>query len=187
VSIIVGHWGDEDCMAKAKDVVVPTITPVQHDYPRLVPNSTRGGCLSPLDPPPPRPAPAPSGFRYVHGRDNVHSLQRSMRTAAAAGLGRNGPLLFFAGGITSFGASQVGWGASRATQWPLCYSQTLVASRERLRAHPSHPSNPGLTPRRPCQLHAWSTPGPRIAFALSPLHPPPGVTPGQLPSEWRRH
>jgi len=59
VSIIVGHWGDEDCMAKAKDVVVPTITPVQHDYPRLVPNSTRGGCLSPLDPPPPAPGARP--------------------------------------------------------------------------------------------------------------------------------
>jgi len=77
VSIIIGHWGDEDCMANAKDVVVPTITPVQHDY-----------------------------ARYVHGRDGVHSLQRSMRAAADAGLGRNGPLLFFAGGITSFGASQ---------------------------------------------------------------------------------
>ena len=53
--------------------------------------------------------PTPIGSRYVRGRDGVHSLQRSMRTAAAAGLERSGPLLFFAGGITSFSASQVGY------------------------------------------------------------------------------
>jgi len=34
--IIIGHWGDEDCMVKGKDVVVPTLTPVQHDYARSV-------------------------------------------------------------------------------------------------------------------------------------------------------
>ncbi|EOD26608.1 hypothetical protein EMIHUDRAFT_205723 [Emiliania huxleyi CCMP1516] len=76
-SIIVGHWGDEDCMSPDKDVVVPTITPVQHDYPR-----------------------------FVQGRDGTHSLQRSMRGSAELPLGRSGPLVFFAGGITSFGASQ---------------------------------------------------------------------------------
>ena len=34
-SILVGHWGDVDCMSRKKDVVVPTITPVQHDLPRF--------------------------------------------------------------------------------------------------------------------------------------------------------
>ena len=34
-SIIIGHWGDVDCMSESKDVVVPTITPVQHDLPRF--------------------------------------------------------------------------------------------------------------------------------------------------------
>ena len=33
-SIVVGHWGDEACVSAAKDVVVPTITPIQHDLPR---------------------------------------------------------------------------------------------------------------------------------------------------------
>lgn len=61
-SIIVGHWGDEDCMSPDKDVVVPTITPVQHDYPR-----------------------------FVQGRDGTHSLQRSMRGSAELPLGRCGP------------------------------------------------------------------------------------------------
>lgn len=77
VSIIIGHWGDDTCMQRNRDIVVPTITPIQHDYPR-----------------------------YVHGRDGIHSLQRSMRGATAAGFQRPGPLLFFAGGITSFAASQ---------------------------------------------------------------------------------
>ena len=45
VSIIVGHWGDEDCMVGSKDVVVPTITPVQHDYDRY----TRVCCHGPSD------------------------------------------------------------------------------------------------------------------------------------------
>ena len=34
-SIIVGHWGDADCVDAAKDVIVPTITPIQHDLPRF--------------------------------------------------------------------------------------------------------------------------------------------------------
>ena len=34
-SILIGHWGDVDCMSDQKDVVVPTITPVQHDLPRF--------------------------------------------------------------------------------------------------------------------------------------------------------
>ena len=70
-SIIVGHWGDVDCMSRSKDVVVPTITPIQHDLPRY-------------------------GQR----------LQPAMRKASAASFERNGPLLLFAGGITSFSASQ---------------------------------------------------------------------------------
>jgi hypothetical protein len=70
-SILVGHWGDIDCMSSKKDVVVPTITPVQHDLPRF-----------------------------------AQRLQPAMRKAAAAGFNRTGPLLLFAGGITSFSASQ---------------------------------------------------------------------------------
>lgn len=73
MSIIVGHWGDLDCISADKDVVVPTITPIQHDLPRF---SAR--------------------------------LQPAMRKAAKATFARSGPLLLFAGGITSFGASQVG-------------------------------------------------------------------------------
>ena len=71
VSIIIGHWGDEDCISAAKDIVVPTITPIQHDLPRF-------------------------GQR----------LQPAMRKAGSASFARTGPLLLFAGGITSFGASQ---------------------------------------------------------------------------------
>jgi hypothetical protein len=70
-SIIVGHWGDEACISVAKDVVVPTITPIQHDLPRF------------------------------HQR-----LQKAMRAASAQTWERKGPLLLFAGGIMSFGASQ---------------------------------------------------------------------------------
>ena len=70
-SIVVGHWGDEACVSKDKDVVVPTITPIQHDLPRF------------------------------HER-----LQRAMRAASAQSWERTGPLLLFAGGIMSFGASQ---------------------------------------------------------------------------------
>ena len=70
-AIIVGHWGDVDCMSDKKDVVVPTITPVQHDLPRF-----------------------------------QRRLQPAMRKAYAAGFERRGPLLLFAGGITSFSASQ---------------------------------------------------------------------------------
>ena len=70
-AIIVGHWGDVDCMSRAKDVVVPTITPVQHDLAR---------------------------FRQ--------RLQPAMRKATATSFERSGPLLLFAGGITSFSASQ---------------------------------------------------------------------------------
>lgn len=58
-------------MSSKKDVVVPTITPVQHDLPRF-----------------------------------AQRLQPAMRKAAAAGFNRTGPLLLFAGGITSFSASQ---------------------------------------------------------------------------------
>ena len=71
VSIMIGHWGDVDCMSRSKDVVVPTITPVQHDLPRF-----------------------------------THRLQKAMRKASAADFTRRGPLLLFAGGITSFSASQ---------------------------------------------------------------------------------
>ena len=71
VSIIIGHWGDVDCMSRKKDVVVPTITPVQHDLPRF-----------------------------------QQRLQRAMRKASQDGFERPGPLLLFAGGITSFSASQ---------------------------------------------------------------------------------
>jgi len=70
-AIIIGHWGDVDCMSRSKDVVVPTITPVQHDLARF-------------------------GQR----------LQPAMRKAAADSFERTGPLLLFAGGITSFSASQ---------------------------------------------------------------------------------
>eukprot|EP00964_Phaeocystis_antarctica_P077588 scaffold48178_cov72-Phaeocystis_antarctica.AAC.1 len=70
-SIIVGHWGDEACISSSKDVVVPTITPIQHDLPRF------------------------------HQR-----LQKAMRAASAQTWERKGPLLLFAGGIMSFGASQ---------------------------------------------------------------------------------
>ena len=70
-SILIGHWGDIDCMSRRKDVVVPTITPVQHDLARF-------------------------GAR----------LQPAMRKASLAGFERPGPLLLFAGGITSFSASQ---------------------------------------------------------------------------------
>lgn len=98
-AILIGHWGDVDCMSRRKDVVgsshlyilkltrvcsaptivvlpfgpqvVPTITPVQHDLPRF-------------------------GQR----------LQPAMRKASEAGFERHGPLLLFAGGITSFSASQ---------------------------------------------------------------------------------
>jgi len=71
VSIIVGHWGDLDCISDAKDVVVPTITPIQHDLPRF-----------------------------------ERKLQPAMRRASTSSFARTGPLLLFAGGITSFGASQ---------------------------------------------------------------------------------
>ena len=71
-SIVIGHWGDLDCVSDKKDVIVPTITPIQHDLPRF------------------------------HQR-----LQRAMRAADAQSFERNGPLLLFAGGIMSFGASQV--------------------------------------------------------------------------------
>ena len=70
-SIIVGHWGDLDCISATKDVVVPTITPIQHDLPRF-----------------------------------SERLAPAMRKSAAGGFDRDGPLLLFAGGITSFGASQ---------------------------------------------------------------------------------
>ena len=70
-AIIIGHWGDVDCMSDKKDVVVPTITPVQHDLPRF-------------------------------GR----RLQPAMRKASVESFERPGPLLLFAGGITSFSASQ---------------------------------------------------------------------------------
>jgi len=70
-SIVIGHWGDLDCVSDKKDVIVPTITPIQHDLPRF------------------------------HQR-----LQRAMRAADAQSFERNGPLLLFAGGIMSFGASQ---------------------------------------------------------------------------------
>ena len=60
-----------DCMSARKDVVVPTITPVQHDLPRF-------------------------GQR----------LQPAMRKASQSSFERPGPLLLFAGGITSFSASQ---------------------------------------------------------------------------------
>jgi len=70
-SIIIGHWGDVDCMDRKKDIVVPTITPIQHDLPRF-----------------------------------KKRLQPAMRRSAAADFSRSGPLVFFAGGITAFGASQ---------------------------------------------------------------------------------
>jgi len=70
-AIIVGHWGDADCMSATKDVVVPTITPIQHDLPRY-----------------------------------QERLQPAMRKATAGNFERSGPLLLFAGGITSFSASQ---------------------------------------------------------------------------------
>ena len=70
-SILVGHWADVQCVSRTKDVIVPTITPVQHDLERF-----------------------------------EAKLQPAMRKAAAADFERRGPLLLFAGGITSFGASQ---------------------------------------------------------------------------------
>ena len=66
-SILVGHWADVQCVSRTKDVIVPTITPVQHDLERF-----------------------------------EAKLQPAMRKAAAADFERRGPLLLFAGGITSF-------------------------------------------------------------------------------------
>lgn len=70
-SIIVGLWGDLDCVSADKDIVVPSLSPIQHDMNRYK-----------------------SKF--------LPFLQHSDTT----GLERNGSLLFFAGGIFSFGASQ---------------------------------------------------------------------------------
>ena len=33
-SIVIGHWGDLECVDATKDIIVPTITPIQHDLPR---------------------------------------------------------------------------------------------------------------------------------------------------------
>ena len=82
-SITVGHWGGSrafvhegkrhhtDCVHPEKDIVVPPITPIQHDL------------------------------------DKFHEkLQPAMVKADGAPFERHGPLLLFAGGIFSFGASQ---------------------------------------------------------------------------------
>ena len=71
-SIVIGHWGDLECVDAKKDIIVPTITPIQHDLPRY-----------------------------------QQRLQPAMRKHLSdAERPRAGPLLLFAGGITSFGASQ---------------------------------------------------------------------------------
>ena len=82
-SIIVTHWGgrkgytsaETDCLDPAKDVVVPPITPIQHDLAEY--------------------------RRRLQGPMNAAS-GKNVETVAA----RSGPLLLFAGGIASFGASQ---------------------------------------------------------------------------------
>jgi hypothetical protein len=83
VSIILGHWGGSrdflhqgkrhatDCVYRDKDVVMPPVTPIQHD----------------LD-------------KYKE------KLQPAMLKSDHSGPERSGPLLLFAGGIFSFGASQ---------------------------------------------------------------------------------
>ena len=63
-------------------------------------------------------------------------LQRAMRKASAANFDRAGPLLLFAGGITSFSASQVAH-ANRAAPW--------TPSATRTEPHPGHPE-PGPEP-----------------------------------------
>ena len=84
-SIVVGHWGGSktfvtprgekrfhtDCVDPKKDVVVPPITPIQHDLAKF-----------------------------------KEKLQPALHKADKRGFDRNGPLLLFAGGIFSFGASQ---------------------------------------------------------------------------------
>ena len=82
-SIVVGHWGARkgftrqptDCVDPLKDIVVPPITPIQHD------------------------------LAEYHRR-----LQQPLLAASAKSIEliaqRSGPLLLFAGGIVSFGASQ---------------------------------------------------------------------------------
>lgn len=71
-SIIVSLWGDLDCVNATKDIVVPSLSPKQHDINKFYSN-------------------------YV-----PYLLESESRKS----LEKNGSLLFFAGGIFSFGASQ---------------------------------------------------------------------------------
>lgn len=67
-SMVIGIWGDEDCMDSKKDVVVPPLSPLQHDI-----------------------------SKYSKLKERI--VQKNNVT-------RKWPLIFFAGGIFSFGASQ---------------------------------------------------------------------------------
>ena len=72
VSVVIGLWGDRDCVDARKDIVVPSLSPKQHDIRR---------------------------FR----QDFLPFYAEANRRSSLA---RGGPLLFFSGGIFSFGASQ---------------------------------------------------------------------------------
>ena len=96
-SIIITHWGDTvcgkycpRCTSRSKDIVVPPITPIQHDLEKyreqLRPALQGNRCF------------APRGIR--HGGCKVWEKPTGPSDD------RNGPLLLFAGGIVSFGASQ---------------------------------------------------------------------------------
>ena len=82
-SIIINHWGGQkgwtnapsDCVDPAKDIVLPPITPIQHDLMEY--------------------------RRRLQGPMNAASAKPVEVVAK-----REGPLLLFAGGIASFGASQ---------------------------------------------------------------------------------
>ena len=83
-SIILGHWGDLDCVDARKDVIVPPISPLQHDHARYVQNM----------------------LPFLRGRRCARSSRHGCTHWTTESTDRDGPLLFFAGGIVSFGASQ---------------------------------------------------------------------------------
>lgn len=78
-SIVMSHWGGKrgwtnawsDCVDETKDIIIPPITPIQHDLPKF-----------------------------------HEKLGPNMKEADTSSFSRSGPLLLFAGGIASFGASQ---------------------------------------------------------------------------------
>jgi len=82
-AIVVGHWGDLDCMSD-RGVVVPPVSPLQHDYEEFSRNV----------------------LPFYAGRHCVASTKRGCVEWKDGTAPSDGPLLFFAGGITSFGSSQ---------------------------------------------------------------------------------